>query len=547
MARILILGNNPDKVWIKQIVGGSLLPVPDIPAGKSLDVVNFILSLQKDVDFLVIDADSLSVENLELPLDIALNVRLMLYDCLKTSLSHIVLVSDFNMGVFKGYGAKSMLLMTQAVSLVNSEEVNDLLDNSSPLTPGEYVEGFLNLIKIVPAEKIEGRHSIANEWGASILNDTISKGVKSSLIPVKTSASLYFKYSSVVALNAEDVNRIISGKSNKFLTDNLIIEHPLNYLLIDDEADKGWEKVLSKFMPNASCDVCNHPCANFEDLPEDIRTKIGEGEYDVIFLDLRMAGVAEEKIVNPEDFSGMKILRSIKKLNRGTQVIMLTATNKAWNVKALLDAGADGYYMKEAPEYHFSLAYSEQNTKAFRETILKCIDNAYLQDLILQVKTLQLPEDSEISDLIRNQLDIALSLILKAKTYSEFAFAYISLEQIFEIASSSLIQKILKGNRLEYRFTEDTQEECRFVDESGSYRPLESMLGEKNIAQWKMVSSIYFQLYDGQQADFSEKVRKAIALRNQYIHPGNSERPRITAVDFQDLFDIIMQFLSVFK
>lgn len=73
------------------------------------------------------------------------------------------------------------------------------------------------------------------------------------------------------------------------------------------------------------------------------------------------------------------------------------------------------------------------------------------------------------------------------------------------------------------------------------------MLGEKNIAQWKMVSSIYFQLYDGQQADFSEKIRKAIALRNQYIHPGNSERPRITAVDFQDLFDIIMQFLSVFK
>ena len=547
MARILILGNNPDKAWIKQIVGGSLRPVPDIPAGKSLDVVNFILSLPKDVEFLVIDADSLSVENLELPMDIALNVRLMLYDCLKTSLSHIVLVSDFNMGVFKGFGAKSMLLMTQAVSLVNSEEVCHLLANSSPLTPGEYVESFLNLIKIVPAEKIEGRHSIANEWGASILNDTISKGVKSNFISVKTSASLYFKYSSVVALNADDVDRVITGRNNKFLTDNLIIEHPLNYLLIDDEADKGWEKVLSKFMPNASCDVYKHPCMSFEDLPEDIRTKIRDGEYDVIFLDLRMAGVVEEKIVNPEDFSGMKILRSIKKINRGTQVIMLTATNKAWNVKALLDAGADGYYMKEAPEYHFSFSYSEQNTKAFHETILKCIDNAYLQDLILQVKALQLPEDSELSDLIRNQLDIALSLILKARTYSEFAFAYLSLEQIFEIATSFLIQKVLKGNRFEYRFTEDTQDKCWFVDESGSYRPLESMIGEKNIAQWKMVSSIYFQLFNGQQADFSEKVKEAIALRNQYIHPGNSKRPRITAVDFLDLFDIIMQFLSVFK
>jgi DNA-binding NarL/FixJ family response regulator len=32
---------------------------------------------------------------------------------------------------------------------------------------------------------------------------------------------------------------------------------------------------------------------------------------------------------------------------------MFTASNKAWNMKALLDAGADGYYIKESPENIF--------------------------------------------------------------------------------------------------------------------------------------------------------------------------------------------------
>lgn len=70
---------------------------------------------------------------------------------------------------------------------------------------------------------------------------------------------------------------------------------------------------------------------------------------------------------------------------------MLTATNKAWNLQALLDAGADGYYMKESPEYHFPVAYSEQNAVALIDTINNCLYNAYLQVIVAQVAELNLP------------------------------------------------------------------------------------------------------------------------------------------------------------
>ena len=50
---------------------------------------------------------------------------------------------------------------------------------------------------------------------------------------------------------------------------------------------------------------------------------------------LRLNGAAEDGQLVPEEFSGYKVLRRIKELNRGNQVIMLTASNKAWNLKAL--------------------------------------------------------------------------------------------------------------------------------------------------------------------------------------------------------------------
>lgn len=548
MAKTLILGNNPDKVWIKNLELPTVA-VPNISTGRSADIVDFVKRLPTDLDCVVIDSDSFNSENPELPLDIALYIRMMLHDCLKTTLSKIVIVSDFTIDSFVDYGVKSVILMTKGVMFIDGENVGYAVENASALTPSEYVDGFLNLIKVNPQEKVEGRHSIANEWGADALFNVISGGVKSTLIPIKAESSLYFKYSSIVSLDAEDVTAIIEGRTPKFLTTKICIYDAINYLIIDDETDKGWDKVLMSLLPNANQDVWKQPIKTYQELSEDIRSKISNGYYGIIFLDLRMSGIAEDNVVNPEHFSGMNILHSIKEVNRGTQVIMLTATNKAWNVKALLDAGANGYYMKESPEYHFTLKYSEQNALAFVNTIKDCISNSYLQDIVSEASYLQkrLPTDSELSYDIINQISIAISLILKARTSDEYAFAYISLEQIFEISASYLIrQESSRGDGRCY-FTEDSCEQCKLYEKGKDVGFIPFSKGNKVPPVWMRVSAIYYQLYGGVNSSFDIKVKKLIHLRNKYIHPGDGEKPKITSSDFIELFETIVEYLSVFK
>ena len=81
-----------------------------------------------------------------------------------------------------------------------------------------------------------------------------------------------------------------------------------------------------------------------------------------------------------------------------------------------------------------------------------------------------LPTDSELTDDIINQISVALSLILKAKTPDEFAFAYISLEQIFEISAAYLIGQESRQRSCEYYFTEDSCEQCKQYENGESCR-----------------------------------------------------------------------------
>lgn len=102
-----------------------------------------------------------------------------------------------------------------------------------------------------------------------------------------------------------------------------------------------------------------------------------------------MNGVAEEDTFRPEEFSGMKILKAIKEQNKGNQVIMFTASNKAWNMKALLDAGADGYYIKESPEYVFPASYSDSNARELYDSIVSCFCNGYLRNVYSKIKKIK--------------------------------------------------------------------------------------------------------------------------------------------------------------
>jgi CheY-like chemotaxis protein len=498
MAQTLILGSNPNAFWISRIKDSEFREVPDISNNNEQNLSDYIeRNVTPEVERLVIDACSIDTD---LSLSIALHVRLMLYTLKRGALCGITLVSDFDMDSFTGRGIGSVVLMTGGIVLSKPEDAVLTVGNSCPLTEAEYISDFLHLIKILPQEKVEGRHSIANEWGADILGKTINGGVRTDVATIRVASSRYFKYSSIAALDVDDIKKIVSDAPHRFLLKKNTVTSNFVYLLIDDEADKGWTRVLAELMPAAKGVVYPHRALDYSELPEDLRNDIEHGRFQVIFLDLRMGGVEEDNIVKPSDFSGMKILKAIKKHNPGTQVILLTATNKSWNVKALLDAGADGYYMKESPEYHFRITYSEENTKALCANIEHCVGNSWLQDVYTEIRQLDLPadlgpdeEDVNLSEKIYKQLLLSFRLIQKATSPEEVAFAYIALEQVFELCTSSFIVENQVGQHYEYTFREDRSTHCLWYPHATS----EGRLGANRAgkaSQWEKVAAIFYPL-----------------------------------------------------
>ncbi|NJN25521.1 MAG: response regulator [Cyclobacteriaceae bacterium] len=139
----------------------------------------------------------------------------------------------------------------------------------------------------------------------------------------------------------------------------------------------------------------------------------------------------------------MKLLHKIKGINKGIQVIILTASNKAWNMKALLDAGADGYFIKESPEIPVSDDASKTNYDNLVKAIKEALDKNYLKVIDkIHKKAIEFI-DNDFStkntnyqlfyDRARSSLDIAFELLKYAsKDNKYFNLAYLTYYQILE-------------------------------------------------------------------------------------------------------------------
>jgi CheY-like chemotaxis protein len=519
MGKILVLGNEQTRKWSENINYSHFIPMDIFSLGEDGErklcewVIN---NIPNDSKAIVVDVDGISTP--ELCLAFAMTLRLSIFEKRIVALSPILFVSRATQDDLLGY-KYTPIILTGSIAFDQPENVNDAIEAMHPLSPEEYRTEFLDIIKILPNAK-EGTHSLANQWGADVLSRiTIGNETNNELIK-KARLSLYFRYVRALSLKTKDIEAILndSETQEETICSKLIDATGKNILLIDDEADKGWDDVLRKMLPNSEFKTIKEEVPNYENFSDDAKKTIESGKYDLIFLDLRMNGVAEEETLRPNDFSGMKILNNIKKLNKGNQVIMFTASNKAWNMKALLDAGADGYYIKESPEYAFPTTYSISNANEFVKTINRCLRRGYLRDVAGEIKQFKKNEtsfkyDDKLFCNISVQLDVAYSLISSAIAQQQFAFAYISLEQVFEIISDELI--VLDNY---HYIIDETQEDCKdwVIDSRGCRGKIN--LDWKDYPQWKKIASLYYQLWNGTDVSFGKEVQQLIEKRNAFIH-----------------------------
>ena len=228
----------------------------------------------------------------------------------------------------------------------------------------------------------------------------------------------------------------------------------MKYLIIDDLAEKGWKSVIecAVIKEKNSLEVA----IDFEDAIKKLDKK-----WDLIFLDMRLSEVDHTNLAVNE-YSGFKILKKIKESftapNFSTPVILITASNKIWNIGNFQENGIDGYYIKEHPDFHFSEQYSKENLENLqtsfknnlqignkrKEVWVRC--NAILSSLNKhKYFNIQDSRYQNIKFRIEDKIKLGYNQLFKKQSYLEREVLLADNESLSFIIFWSILEEISKG------------------------------------------------------------------------------------------------------
>lgn len=448
----------------------------------------------------------------------------------------ILLISPLSLeSVLRLGGQYSSMLLTSGLQFLSSPsdgEITSAINNLTPLDASRYKSQFLDKVLIHTST---GRHSIANQWGAKVFDEVAgTNALDGHYSFVDLTSSLYYKFirAKTIALAgnvAVPIHRKIKAKSKRIL-------------FIADEANKGWALVLQAIFELDKQDdfvIINQTVSSYEDLTKENK-EIINSHFDIYLLDLRLNGDNEEDYIDPSSLSGMAILKKIKERNKGNQVIMFTASNKAWTFKAMLDEGANGYYVKESPELSLPFSFSLEAFDNFRQVCEECLSNGYLRQVASNLNVIKktvdtedwpLPDEfyngqpdtypSNSLQMIFKEADIIFSL-LNTKNENRFTHSMLMLVKMLEELNKIYFSHPQPNNYLTFKdglglgFThkqlgwqsrDDTKEGIRLEIVNSSKNQVHNILDRSGYED----ESLYLLV-----EDLFEK-------RNNYIHPKNAQ------------------------
>lgn len=429
--------NDTEKEEVKEITGKQnlfLRPIEDFISNPILNSDNYTLweASDKYISDLVVEKLKENVyDNIFIPLcfgetlsdfnglKLAIHIR-----CTKTinqcSNLYIYGFVNFNFLVNHSYFD---ILKTKNIKLIGFSKqdiYNSASLNEIKLTTIELPQE-ISKIKLKPPKNYYDNHSLANEWAIHRWSKTINiSDERIEVIENKIENNLYFKF-------LKTVYPITSA--NAISDDKLKINYigKPKVLYIDDEVEKGWDEVLSYlFIDKNKIDKFDYLIEDFkninqEKLIKNAIKKIKDDDIDLVLLDFRLLPI-DFKINKIEEITGVKLLKEIKKLNPGIQVIIFSATNKVWNLQTLLEAGADGFISKESPENSFDSDFSKQSILNMIHLVEDSLKKSFLKKIYKLLKPiLELVECSVNKKAKNYNLNIQQPNIVKYKEYLESA------------------------------------------------------------------------------------------------------------------------------
>ena len=311
-------------------------------------------------------------------------------------------------------------------ALLDNSEISQFLETYDYLP-----QDFLNIY--TPSNiSSTGRHGVSNAWGAYKLGLVL-------LAQNKTENNLLFKYYAKLHSETNTLDR-------DELLDFQLNTKGSNVLYIDDETEI-WDSNLRKMM-GVNCNLTSFPIDSeskcYESYCKKIIEYISEKRIDLVILDLRLTKSDSEIERDVSDYLSTLILKRIKEKHKYLSVIIFTASNKAWNQFQMINNyGADGYYIKESPEFLPSKSYSLENTRKLIESIKDAIKRSknlkrYWVKISKLIKDIEgnCFHSAEMKYLLVKKLNVVFSLL--SLEYSRTNFEKKNSEYRAELAFVSL-------------------------------------------------------------------------------------------------------------
>lgn len=403
---------------------------------KKNDIEKIIIPVSNPTNAPIINTDGLLI---------ALHIRLNYELDLSKRLIPILLLSNFSVSKiiekisFDTDNNPQNILFTKGIFFTSFDtvEIMAAIEGAKPCQQEEYKKDVLKKLNIFRKESIGG-HDIANAWGCFKLAQVV--GVSDKVFELdsisKHLKQLYAKY--LICSNE-------SFNSERRIDLNPIKCAGRKILFIDDKSDEGWGDLMKNILKGAGTNFVfvdgskykNSRTKLFHDFDgflSECRSHIGK-DWDLIIIDLRLNPEKEDiekENIFPTEFSGYRLIDEFLNENEGYQIIVSTASNKIWNINAALERGALSYYVKESPDFNYSISETNKHYENLKNDIQKCFKRSYLRDIYVFWKSTVLVNEDKRNAFIKesnSMLKIAWKLIRE----EQLDFGYLTLFQIIEL------------------------------------------------------------------------------------------------------------------
>lgn len=426
----------------------------------------------KEIDKIIIPVsisndDTINTKGLLLGLHIRLNYELSL----EKRLIPIIFLSNFTVenlikvNSFDSDNNPQNLIFTKGVyfSSFDIEDIQKTIISSTPCLKADYYKNVLSKLNINRKEALGG-HDIANAWGCFKVAQVVGFDDRIfQLYPIaKHLKQLYAKH--------------LICKNQTFSNEKRIDLNPIKcngkkILFIDDKADEGWAELIKNLFRGAGdnfkyvdsskykADDLHKSFKDFDGFYKECQSHIGK-DWDLIIIDLRLNPEKEDidnELIKPTDFSGYKLIDEFLTKNEGYQIIVLTASNKIWNINAALKKGAYSYFIKESPEFNFPISETKKLLDKFKGDVDWCFQKGYLREVFEHwenAKSKTTNENVDYISLSNTSLDIAweqiksdflnfgfLTIFQSIESYANIIFNYDTISDNYKVENNIVIEK----------------------------------------------------------------------------------------------------------